>query len=204
MKRGFVEKIVHIDCGSQNECAEILERVDEELSASAEVVAEVRGGKIRFRIIGFEPDVQRTAIRLRELIQLIRKSRSSPRYGVKPEELAKLAKRSVPLDLLSIVLRMNGIRAEVRGSMIYADTDMDTLISYAKELGEAIEKASKLPLPYTTRKFVAACSVLTGLEPHQVVRVAEEHGLLGEEGELRTGLEEAVRRFVEEIGYEET
>lgn len=198
-----MEKVIQIDCGSQEKCAEILEKVDEELSASAEVVAEVRGGKIRFRIIGFEADVQRTAIRLREVLYLIKKSRSSPRHGVRSEELAKLAKKTVPLDLLAMILRINGISAQVRGSTIYADTDMDTLITYAKELGEAVEKASRLQLPYTTRKFVAACSAITGLEPHQVVRKAIELEIVNENGELRLGLEEAVRRFLESCEYEE-
>ncbi len=197
MKRGIVEKIIHVPCESQEICTELLEKVDEELSSQATIIAEVRGGKIRFRIIGFEPDVQRTVIKLREIISLFMKSRSSPKYGVKADELAKLARRTVPLELLAIVLRLNGINTEVKGNTIYADTDMDTLVQYARELGEAIERVSKLSLPYTTRRFVAACSVLTGLEPHQVARKALELGILNEDGELTTKLEDAIRQFVD-------
>jgi len=197
LKRGIVEKVVHIECGSQDFCTELLERIDEELSSHATIIAEVRGGKLRFRVIGFEPEVQRTVLRLREIINLVRRSRASPKHGVKADELAKLAKRAVPLDVLAAVLRSNGIPATVKGDMIYADTDMDTLVQYARELGEAIEKASRLPLPYTTRRFAAACSILTGLEPHQVARRAFEYGLLNEDGELVVSIEEAIRRFLE-------
>ena len=197
MKRGIVEKVFHVECESQDLCTELLEKVDEELSSIATVIAEVRGNKIRFRIIGFEPDVQRTIIKLREIVNLFRKSKSSPKYGVRSEELAKLAKRTVPLELLSIVLRVNGIPARARGDIIYADTDMDTLVQYARELGEALERASKLSLPFTTRRFVAACNVLTGLDPSQIVRKAFDAGILNEDGELQLGMEEAIKRFLE-------
>jgi len=199
LKRGIIEKVLQIDCGSQDLCTELLEKIDEELSSQATVVAEVRGGKIRVRIIGFEPEVQRTAIRLREIVNLFRRSKSSPRYGVSADELAKLARKTVPVELLAIVLRLSGVSARAKGSMIYADTDMDTLIEYARELGEALEKASRLPLPFTTRRFVAACSMLTGLEPHQVARKAIEMGILNEDGELRMGLEEAIRQFLDMV-----
>jgi len=199
VRRGIVERLIQIDCGSQDRCLALLEKIEEELSSHATVFGELRGSKLRIRIVGFETEVQKTILNLRELVELFRKRLSSPKYGVRAEDLAKMARKSVPLDVLAAMLRVQGIAAEVRGSMIYADTDMDTLVAAAKDLGEAIDRVANAPLSYTARKFLAAVIALTKMSPSQAIRKALELGLINDAGELTASLEQSLRDFMESL-----
>jgi len=203
VRRGIVERLVQIDCGSPDTCLALLEKIEEELSSHATVFGELRGSKLRIRIIGFETEVQRTLLNLRELVDLFRKRMASPRYGVRAEDLAKMARKSVPLDVLAAILRVQGIAAEVRGSMIYADTDMDTLIAAAKDLGEAMDRVANAPLSYTARKFLAAVIALTKMSPSQAMRKAIELGIINDSGELTAPLEQCIRDFIDAVESEE-
>lgn len=200
VKRGIVEKVLYVECDKPDFCIELIEKVDEELSAQATVYAEMRGSKILFRIVGFEPNVQRTMIKLREIINLVKRLRTArPRAGISAEELAKFARRAVPLDVLAKVLRVQGVYAEVRGPTIYADTDLNTLISLAQALGEALEKLSKMPLGHGLKKLVAAAMVLTGLNPMQILQRAKEIGVVNELNELVEDWEKALDKLLEAI-----
>jgi len=200
VKRGIVEKVLHVECGKPDLCIELIERVDEELSAQATVYAEMRGSKILFRIVGFEPNVQRTVIKLREIINLVTRLHTTrPRAGISSEELAKLARRAVPLDVLAKVLKAQGVYAEIRGPTIYADTDLDTLISLVQTLGEALDKLSRMPLGHGLKKLVAAAMVLTGLSPMQILQRAKEIGVVNELNELVEDWEKALDKLLEAI-----
>ncbi len=198
VKRGIVEKVLHIDCGKPDFCIELIEKVDEELSTQATVYAEMRGSKVVFRVIGFEPDVQRAVIKLRELINMIRRRHSAkPRAGITAEELAKFARKSVPLDVLAKILKTQGIYAEARGSIIYADIDLDSLIAAAQSLGEALDKLNNMPLGHSLKKLVAAMMVITGLNPIQILRRAQEIGVVNEFGELVENWDSALDKLLE-------
>ncbi|HDI02437.1 MAG TPA: DUF2067 domain-containing protein [Ignisphaera sp.] len=202
-KRGYVEKLLQIYCSSQEFCIDLIEKIDEELSSHATVIAQMKGNKVLFRIIGFEPDVQRTLIQLKQLINLIQsKQRLKPSKGVSAAELAKLARRSVPLDVLAKVLQIRGIPAKAKTNIIYADTDLDTLIQAAQSLGEALDEVSSIPLGYSLKKFVIGAIALTGLKPAMVLRKAEELGLINEKGELVEDWDKALEKFIEFLGEE--
>lgn len=197
-RRGFVEKVISVDCGKEETCLELLEKVDEELGGVATVFAEMKGSKILFRIVGFEPEVQRTALKLREILTLFARRRASPKYGVTAEEIAKMVRKSVPLDVVAKILRLEGIHAEVRNNVLYADTDMDTVLEVARSVGELLEEVSKMPLEHSTRKFVLCVSAATGLKPSDVVRKAMAMGLI-EDKELRMPWDRAVEEFLESL-----
>lgn len=200
VKRGIIEKVLYVECEKPDFCIELIEKVEEELSAQATVYAEMRGSKILFRIVGFEPNVQRTMIKLREIVNLVKRLRTArPRAGISSEELAKFARRAVPLDVLAKVLRVQGIHAEIRGPTIYADTDLNTLISLAQTIGEALDKLSKMPLGHGLKKLVAAAIVLTGLSPMQILQRAREVGVVNELNELVEDWEKALDRLLDAI-----
>jgi len=200
---GIVEKVISISCGSKDLCYFLLEKVDEELSAQTTVIGEVRGDKLVFRIIGFEPDVERTIIRIRDIVNVYRAAKRSARSGVTAEELSKLAKKSVPLDVLAKILRVQSTYAEVKGNTIYADCDTETLVSIAREVGELLERIARMPIGINVKKFAVAVSYLTGLDPRHVVRKAMEMGILNEDMELSMQWDKAVDEFLERFGEAE-
>ncbi len=197
---GIAEKIFQVDCGSTEQCVALLEKIDEELSSHAEVYAEIKGSKIIFRIIGFEPEVQKTVINLREIIALYKSLPRKAVHGVTPEQLSKIVKKSVPLDLLAKILRFHGVRAEVKNNVLYADIELDRLAEIARDLGEALEKVSKIPLGSGLRKLVAAATYLTGRSPSEILRVLRELGIVNEDFELLKPWSEALDQLLEYIG----
>ena len=189
----YVQRTLTYSCPSTDVCLEILEKVDEELSLEAELHAEFRNGKLVFKVLGLEPNVQAALTKLRNFIAAYLSPKTDPRRGVSADIIAKHIRRAVPLDVLAVVVEKTlGVKAEVRGPNIYADTDLDTLLTIAKKLSEAQQKVSQLQLPNTLKKLLMAAMTVYNVSHAEVLEGLKNAGYLNDKNELRIPWTEAV------------
>jgi len=201
MVRGFTERRLVISCGSQELCSELMERLEEEVSPRAEIVGSIRNGKIYLKIVGFEPDVVRTVLRIREAVRMLLMRTASARRGIRVEEISRMAGVPVVPDVLVEFLKLNGVGARLSGGIIYADATVDEVVEAAKTLGEAAARMGNVRLPASLRKALLLATAVTGLSPSALLRRLEELGLLDEEGNLTVEWREAARELIESLGY---
>ncbi|RLG77955.1 MAG: hypothetical protein DRO12_00750 [Thermoprotei archaeon] len=202
MTRGYAERLFVIDCGDPRTCSELMDRLSEEVSMRADVFGFIRGGKIYLRVVGFEPDVVRTVLRIREAVKLIRRRSESARSGILVEELSRLVKGPVVPEVVVELLKLNGIKAELRGNIIYADMSVTELAEVAKMVSEALTRLERIDVPANVKKVLIMVGAITGQRPPSLLRRLEELGLLGDSGELIVPWTEAARRLIEDQGFD--
>lgn len=182
----YVEKTLTFICPNTDLCLEILQKIEEELSLEADIYAELKFNKLVFTVIGLEPNVQSAIIKLREFLALYALRKADPKHGIDSNTITKYLKRTIPLDVLAIVIRENlGIPAEVRGSIIYADTDLDSFLSVAKKVAEAHKKVEQIPLPSNLKKLLIAAMATYNLDHREIMDILRNAQLINEYNELK-------------------
>ncbi|MEM0026411.1 MAG: DUF2067 family protein [Ignisphaera sp.] len=197
----FIERTFSYSCPSRSLCLEILEKIDEELSLEAELFAELKHDKIVFRVVGLEPSVESAIKRIREYIsQFIMIKSVNPKNGISAEQLAKLVHRTIPLDVLAEVLRRQGIQNVIlKGSIIYADTDLETIEMYAQHIAKAFDKVSNAKYSYNLKKLIVAAIALYNVGTSEVLDLLSETNAVDEKLELKVPWQEALKYIEEKL-----
>ncbi|MEL9939745.1 MAG: DUF2067 family protein [Ignisphaera sp.] len=195
----FIERTFSYSCPSRTLCLELLEKIDEELSLEAELFAELKHDKIVFRVVGLEPYVESAIKKIREYISQFMMIKSiNPRNGVSAEQLAKLVRRTIPLDVLAEVLRRQGVRNIIlRGSIIYADTDLETIEMFAQHIAKAFDRVSNAGYSYNLKKLIVAAVALYNIGESEVLDMLSEINAIDDKLELKVPWQEALK-YIEE------
>lgn len=191
----YVERTFSYNCLNTAICLDLLEKIDEELSLETELVAEFRQNKLIFRVIGLEPHVQSSINRIREYIEFyMNVRRLNPRKGVKAEDLAKIIKKSIPIDVLVEVLRYS-LKVSPREHMatLYVDLDLDTVIEYAKHVAVVMERIPHDRYSHSLRKLLIAASSLINVHVDELVNLLRDRNIVSEDLELRMPWQEALK-----------
>lgn len=198
----YVVKTLTYSCPNMSLCLEILEKVDEELSLEADLHAELKLDKLVFRIVGLEPNVQSAMARLREFLEVYASPKADPRKGVRADVIARYVKKSLPLDVLAVVVKKSlGVSAEFRGSTVYADVDLDTLLTVAKKVAEIHQRVEHANLSTGLKKLVVATMAIYNIDYNRVLEVLRDMQYLGENNELKapwTRVLDEIEKFFEE------
>lgn len=181
----YVQKTLTYNCINISLCLEILEKVDEELSLKTDLHAELKANKLIFRVIGLESDVQTAINDLKEFLALYTLQKTDPRKGIRADILAKYVGRSIPLDVLAIVIKkMLAIPVEVRGATIYANTDLDTVVTIAKKIAEVQQKVEPMPYPNSLKKLLMAAIAIYNVSHVEILEALHNMKYLNEKNEL--------------------
>ncbi|MEM1644547.1 MAG: DUF2067 family protein [Ignisphaera sp.] len=182
----YIEKTFTYLCPNTSICLEILQKIDEELSLDADLYAEFKLNKLVFKIMGLEPNVQSAMAKLREFLALYTSSKASPRRGIDANVIAKHIKRTIPLDVLAVVVKKNlGVSAEVRGSTIYVDTDLETLLDIARKVAESYQRIESMSLPSSLKKLLTAAEAIYNVDYREVLDLLRDAQLVSEDNELK-------------------
>lgn len=182
----YIEKTYTYPCPNTSICLEILQKIDEELSLEADLYAEFKLNKLVFKIMGLEPNVQSAMAKLREFLTLYTLSKVSPRRGIEADVIAKHIKRTIPLDVLAVVVRKSlGVSAEVRGSTIYVDTDLETLLNIARKVAESYQRIESMSLPSSLKKLLTAAEAVYNVDYREVLEILRNAQLINEDNELK-------------------
>lgn len=182
----YVEKTYTYPCPSTSICLEILQKIDEELSLEADLYAEFKLNKLVFRLMGLEPNVQSALVKLREFLTLYASSKASPRRGIEANVIAKYVKKAVPLDVLAVVIRrILGTSAEVKGSAIYSDADLETLLNIARKVAESYQRIESMSIPSSLKKLLVAAEAIYNVDHREVLEILRNAQLIDEDNELK-------------------
>ncbi len=198
-KNIYVERIFSYSCPNTSVCLDLLEKIDEELSLEAEIIAEFKHNKLIFRVIGLEPKVQSSINKIREYIETYMNiKRLNPQKGVRADDLAKILKKTIPIDVLAEVLRYAlNVNPRVYSSTLYVDLDLDTVIEYAKHIVAVMEKVSHGHYPFNLRKLLIASSSLFNTHIDELINVLKDKNIISENLELKVPWQEALKTVIE-------
>ncbi len=201
MSKVFIERTFSYTCTSRNLCIELLEKIDEDLSLDVELFAEFKHNKLIFRVIGFEPAVESAMKRIRDYInQFLMLKTLNPKNGISAEQLAKVIRKTIPLDVLAEVLKRQGIaNVTLRGAMIYADTDLETIQMYAQRIAKAMEKVSNMRYSHNLKKLIITAITLYNVDVHEILDVLSENNVISDEMELKVPWQEALNYIEEKV-----
>lgn len=180
----YIHRTFTYNCINTEQCLEILEKIDE-LSLEVDMHVEFKPNKLVFKLIGLEPNVQSAMAKIRNFLSLYNSSKIDPRKGISSDIIAKHIKKTIPLDVLVIVIRKTlGIYAEVRGINIYVDTDLDTVLTISKKIAEAQQKIEQLPLANALKKLLVAAMAIYNISHIEILEILHNMQYLNEENEL--------------------
>ncbi|MCS7110763.1 MAG: DUF2067 domain-containing protein [Ignisphaera sp.] len=197
----YIERIFSYNCPNPTVCLDLLEKIDEELSLETELIAEFKHNKLVFKVIGLEPNVQSSINKIREYIEsYMNTKRLNPRKGIRADDLAKILRKTVPIDVLAEVLRYS-LKVDPREYMatLYVDLDLDTVIEYAKHVAAAMEKLPHGRYPYSLRKLLVAASSLLSVHIDELVTLLKDKSIISEELELKMPWQEALKILMQQF-----
>ncbi|ADM27865.1 hypothetical protein Igag_1051 [Ignisphaera aggregans DSM 17230] len=182
----YVERIYTYSCPNVDFCLNILEKIDEELSLESDIHVEFKNNKLIFRVIGLEPNVISSINKIRNYISSLQLVRSlNPGRGISSDDIAKLIRKTIPLDVLGEVIKRDlGAHVKIDKGVIYVDIDLDTLLSYAERVSRAMDKVSGLSFSYSLKKLFIATIALYDSNPMEVLKILQDNNLLNENLEL--------------------
>jgi len=182
----YIERIYTYPCPNVDFCLNILEKIDEELSLESDIHVEFKNNKLIFRVIGLEPNVISSINKIRNYISSLQLVRSlNPSRGISNENIVKLIKRTIPLDVLGEVIKRDlGAHVKIDKGVIYADVDLDTLLSYAERVARAMDKVSALGLSHSLKKLLIAAIALYDSNPMEIIKILQDNNLINESQEL--------------------
>lgn len=201
----YVEKTFTFPCPSVDLCLEILQKIDEELSLEANIFAELKLNKLVFKVIGLEPNVQSAMFKLKEFLSTYVLLKADPRHGIDVNTIAKYLKKTIPLDVLAIAIEKSlGVLVTIRGSMIYADTDLDTFLSIARKVAEAQKKIEQMALPNNVKKLLVAAIAIYNIDYFEVLETLRKAQLINDNHELKKPWQQVLDELDSLLGREET
>jgi len=182
----YVERIYTYSCPNVDFCLNILEKIDEELSLESDIHVEFKNNKLVFRVIGLEPNVISSINKIRNYISSLQLVRSlNPSRGISGDDIAKLIRKTIPLDVLGEVIKRDlGVHVKIDKGVIYVDIDLDTLLSYAERISRAMDKVSELSFSYSLKKLFIATIALYDSNPMEILKILQDNNLLNENLEL--------------------
>jgi hypothetical protein len=197
----FIERSFTYSCPSKHFCVELLEKLDEELQLETELYAELKQDKIIFRVFGLESSVETTINRIKNYIMQFSKMKAlNPKQGLSAEQLAKLMRKAIPLDVLAEVLKKQGITGViVRKNIIYADTDLETIQAYSQLIAKAADKIANLKYSHNLKKVIMAATILYNVDVHEALEMLRECNILNESEELTVPWQNSLECFEERV-----
>lgn len=196
----IIERKLTYSCDPEHKsvCLELLEKIDEELSLEAELVAELRGDKLMLRVVGLEHAVESSISKIRNYVQeLLRIRALDPRRGVTAEAITKYVGKAIPLDVLAEVIKYGaGATPRLQGSVIYVDADLETVIRYAKLVAKSMDMVPQTRYSHALKKLLMAALALFETSINEVVAILEGEGLL-RDTELTIPWQDALRTVYE-------
>lgn len=181
----YVQKTFTFNCPNTSLCLEILEKVNEELSLKADVYVEFKMNKLVFRFIGLEPNVQEAMNKVREFLSIYSLNRVEPRRGISMDVISKHINKTIPLEVLAVVIRKTlSVSVDVKNNYIYANTDLDTLLTIAKKVAESQQKVEKMQVPSSLKKLLIAAMAIHNVSHVDVIEALQRMQYLNEKNEL--------------------
>ena len=205
----LIKRRFHIPC-REDECLKLYELLKERLPPVSYVSIELTNKGLLVEAYGYESDVKQLWIEAKKLIGPLKEVWG--KSGLKKYEvdlLARIARKTLPPRVLVEVLRKMLYVAEYddNSNAITTNAPRDEVLKLAEKVAELNTIVGKYAANTSTRYFIIAGSVLSGLDPEEVVRISMSLGLLrqhendeeSEKKELTVNWKEALENFLKNV-----
>jgi hypothetical protein len=180
----FKRRVFHIRIPGEarGELEKFLEKLSDAIKSYGGVVRIVDNNSLRVEIYGDGSMIRDSWIRIRNLLREYRSVEVGK--GLRSYSLKRIHKEvglAVPSDVIVEVLRAKGYEAEAREDDIVSNADLDTLISVALDVKNALEELKFVQATRTTKKLLAAVHAITGRPVDDIIEEGLEAGVLAED-----------------------
>lgn len=201
-KRAFIVKL-------PPQAVEDFDKFMERLSraiAGDPVLMKFKDGYLRVEVYGGEVLARRTKEGIKKVL---REFRAAPKRGtlrVTRQAIYREAGVAIPLDVLDIVLRLQGYDTRIEGDEVYTNAPEETVYESARLIAEYLREAGSLYATRTAKRLVIAAGALTGASILELIDAGLESGVLEEDDEGKLLVpgdwREAVKKLVKHLAGE--
>ncbi|MCE4601324.1 MAG: DUF2067 domain-containing protein [Desulfurococcales archaeon] len=201
-KRVFIVKLPPL---ALQDIDKFMERLSKHLIGDP-VLIKYKNGALRVEVYGGDVLARKTRIGIKKVLEEFtqREVRGRSLRVIPARSIYREAGVAIPLDVLELVLRINGYEARVTEEGLESSAPVDEVFVYAGEIGRLLESLSTLEASRTAKKLFLAVASLTGASPLEIIDAGFNLDVLEEDDEgklfVRGDWREAVKKVVSELG----
>lgn len=176
----LVKRRFFISC-KEEECIKLYEFVKDRLPALSYVELTVTSKGLLVEIYGYESDIKTAWMEIRKIIKSIREvssTRGLKRYSV--EFITQVTKKTFSPELLVEIIKRLGYRAVFlrEENTLLSDMDFNNIVILVERIAEQNTMLAKISKNTSTRYYLVACAVLTGLPIEDIIKISRDLDLL--------------------------
>jgi len=193
----LVKRRFRVPCRG-DECIKLYEYVKEKAPSIEYVEYEVSDNGLIINAYGYESDVKKLWNTVKNYVKVWRGVAEKP-GSYRVDALVKVTRKTFPPEVLVIVLEKQGYFAEYNSGdgAIYTNAGSERVIELINRISELNNIVKDMVKGTATRYFTLASSILTGLQPAEVLEVASRLGLVEPSDEGRYALKYEWRRAID-------
>lgn len=199
----LIKRFFYIPCTS-DECFKLAELIREKAPQVEFIDIEIRDKGLYIEMYGYKTDIKNAWEYIRRLISSAKAVESYAKPGIrriKIEYLVERKKKTFSPILLAEVLKLRGFKADLSDykDEIITDAPMKVIDELIDKIWDYIEKIKYYVRGATTKYFVVASSILSGLDPGEVIIKSANIGLLYKDEDDKYRLKKEWRRAISEF-----
>jgi len=186
----LVKRRFFVPC-KEEECFKLYEIVKDKLPALSYVELAITGKGLLVEVYGYESDVKTAWMEIRRIMKSIKEISST--HGLKKysvEFITRVTKKTFSPELLVEVIKRLGYRAVFlrEENTVLSDMNFNNIVTLVERIAEQNALLAKISKNTSTRYYLVACVVLTGLPIEDVIRISRDLDLLDVNEEGKTVL----------------
>lgn len=193
----LVKRRFRVPCRG-DECIKLYEYVKEKAPSIEYVEYEVSDNGLIINAYGYESEVKKLWSMVKNYVKVWKGIVEKP-GSYRVDALVKVTRKTFPPEVLVIVLEKQGYFAEYNSGdgVIYTNAGSERVIELINRISELNSIVKDMVKGTATRYFALASSILTGLQPAEVLEVASRLGLAEPSDEGRYALKYEWRRAID-------
>lgn len=177
----LVKRRFFIPC-REEECAKLYEIVKDRLPALSHVEFTFTSKGLFVEAYGYESDVKATWFEIKRVLRSLKEALSS-RKGLRKysvELITQTTRKTFSPELLVEVVKRMGYRAVFvrEENTILSDMSFEEMTRLAEQIADKNTTLARISKNTSTRYYLVACTVLTGLPVEDVVKISQSLGLV--------------------------
>ncbi len=187
-----------IKCKTTEACLELLNKITEDVS-SRFLKSEVKGNALHLEVLGMPYELKEIKYEIEALKKEIERKYLQGRKYVKIDEISKLFRGTISIDVLLKVLKFLGYPSWIEGGKLYTNAPMELLEEIIEKYVELQkDEVVRFKLSKSTKNVILTISLATGASPKEVLDAMVRENLV-EEGPFRYQLKENAELVINKL-----
>lgn len=186
----LVKRRFYVSC-KEDECLKLYELLKDRMPSVNYVSMELTGRGLFVEVYGYETDVKDLWAEIKGLTSSLKEiTRKSGLRRYEVSLLTKIIRKTFPPRLLAEVLKRMSHRVEYSGDedVIVTDAPSEDVTRLAEKIAELNAYVGKYAANTSTRYFMVAGCILSGLAVEEMIKISTRLGLIEQLGEGKSTL----------------